>query len=460
LFDPKLRLPKKMSDKDFEMQAEKIVFHTEQRKVSDLIPYEKNPRFLTPEQEIQLTESLQKFSLAEIPVINTDNKLMAGHQRVKILLKLGRGEDLIDVRVPNRILNQKEFDEYNIRSNANTGSWDVEMLASAFELPELQDWGLEVTKLKGFVAPVLEDEENAIPEVSLKTPVIKRGDIFQLGNHIVMCGDSKDEIDVAKLMNGRLAQMVFTDPPYNVKVDSIVNLGKTKHREFKEASGEMSVEEFTAFLTKVLTQLHKYSEEGSIHYICMDWKHITELLRGAELADFHYKQLCVWVKDNGGMGTFYRSKHELIFVFKKGSAKHINNFELGQNGRYRTNVWEYAGANSFTNRDKLANGKAVGAGDLKYHPTVKPLEMVCDALLDCSNPRGLVLDLFLGSGTTIVASERTGRICYGMELDEAYCAVTIHRFHNYRKQQGLDTPFVHFNGDLTLEQILPSSLNP
>lgn len=445
-----------MSDKNFEMQSERIVFHTEQRKVSDLIPYEKNPRFLTPEQEIQLTESLQKFSLAEIPVINTDNKLIAGHQRIKILLKLGRGDELIDVRVPNRTLSQKEFDEYNIRSNANTGSWDVEMLASAFELPELQDWGLEATKLKGFVSPIMGDEENDVPEVSLKTPLVKRGDIFQLGNHRVMCGDSKNENDVGVLMNGRLAQMVFTDPPYNVKVDSIVNLGKTKHREFKEASGEMSVEEFTEFLTKVFTQLYIYSVDGSIHYVCMDWKHIREILRGAELAEFHFKQLCVWVKDNGGMGTFYRSKHELIFVFKKGSGKHINNFELGQNGRYRTNVWEYTGQNSFTNRDKSANGKVVGTGDLKMHPTVKPLDMVCDAILDCSKPQGAILDLFLGSGTTLVASERTGRICYGMEIDESYCEVIIRRWAGYMLQHEKSpiSLFKHLNGDLAISQIL------
>lgn len=442
-----------MNDKNFEMLSEKIVFHTEQRKVCDLIPYEKNPRFLTPEQEIQLTESLTKFSLAEIPVINTDNKLIAGHQRVKILLKLGRGEELIDVRVPNRPLTQKEFDEYNIRSNANTGSWNVEMLATAFELPELQAWGLDADKMKGFPTPVVTGEENDVPDVAV-LPIVKRGDKFQLGNHIVMCGDSKISTEVSSLMNGRMAQMVFTDPPYNVKVDSIVNLGKTKHREFKEASGEMSRPEFTEFLTKVLENLDNNSVDGSIHYICMDWKHVIELLQASSNVGLVQKQLCVWVKDNGGMGTFYRSKHELIFVFKKGTAKHINNFELGQTGRYRTNVWEYVGANSFTNREKTTNGKVVGAGDLALHPTVKPLDMVSDAILDCSHQQGLILDLFLGSGTTLIAAEQTGRICYGMELDEAYVEVIIKRFHNYMKQQGKPTPFAHLNGSLTLEQIL------
>jgi DNA modification methylase len=259
---------------------------------------------------------------------------------------------------------------------------------------------------------------------------------------------------VAKVMNGRMAQMVFTDPPYNVKVDSIVNLGKTQHREFKEASGEMSVIEFTDFLTAICINLFKFSLEGSIHYICMDWKHIGELLTGANNGGLLLKQLCVWVKDNGGMGTFYRSKHELVFVFKKGTTKHINNFELGQNGRYRTNVWEYAGANTFTNRAKTVNGKITDVGDLKWHPTVKHLDMVADAVLDCSNRNGLILDLFLGSGTTVIAAEKTGRICSGLELDEGYCEVIIKRFHNYMEQQGKPTAFLHLNGDLSLNDIL------
>jgi DNA modification methylase len=186
----------------------------------------------------------------------------------------------------------------------------------------------------------------------------------------------------------------------------------------------------------------------------MDWKHIGELLAASKRQNYQLKQLCVWSKDNGGMGTFYRSKHELIFVFKCGSGKHINNFELGQNGRYRTNVWEYAGANSFTNREKASNNKAIGVGDLAYHPTVKPLALVSDAILDCSNRDGLILDLFLGSGTTLIAAEKTGRICYGMELDEAYIEVVINRYHNYMMQQSKVTEFKHLNGCLELSDIL------
>jgi DNA modification methylase len=432
-----------------------LIFYTELRKVSDLIPYEKNPRFLTPDQELQLTASLKKFSLVEIPAIDLDNVLIAGHQRVMIMMKLGRGEELIDVRVPNRKLSDDEFQEYNIRSNANTGSWDVNILSTEFDIPALADWGLDLSKIKGIVSEGGVDEEKPIPVVSERLPVIKRGDAFMLGSHVFVCGDAKSGIEVSGLMGELKAQMVFTDPPYNVKIDSIVNLGKTQHREFKEASGEMSEAEFTNFLSTIIHNLVQYSQKGSIHYICMDWKHIYELLSASkQCLDYTLKQLCVWNKDKVGMGTFYRSKHELVFVFKNGKAQHINNFELGQYGRYRTNVWDYAGANTFSNREKTVNGKITDVGDLKWHPTVKPLEMVADAILDCSAHDGLILDLFLGSGTTLIAAEKTGRRCYGLELDEAYCEVIIKRYHNYMEQQGKATYFNHMNGSLTLQDIL------
>jgi DNA modification methylase len=432
-----------------------LKFHTEKRKVKDLIPYEFNPRFMTPEQELELTESLSTFGLVEIPAIDIDGVLIAGHQRVLILLKLGRGDEEIDVRVPNRKLTEDEFKQYNIRSNANTGSWNVELLATAFDSDLLVDWGLDVKKLKGFTNVAGVTEINEVPTINVsKEPIVKRGDIFQLGNHIIMCGDSKT--DVLELLKEGEANMVFTDPPYNVRINDIVNLGKTKHREFVEGTGEMTEDEFTAFLSQIVENLIAISKNGSIHYICMDWKHIFELLSAQKRFQtlYHLKQLVVWNKDNGGMGTFYRSKHELIFVFKKGTAKHINNFELGQNGRYRTNVWDYAGANTFATREKDSKGKVVGAGDLELHPTVKPLDLVTDAILDCSNPNDIVADLFLGSGTTLVSCERTNRQCRAMELDPAYIEVSIRRFYNYMVQQGKTFEFKHLNGSIELSHIL------
>jgi DNA modification methylase len=247
-----------------------------------------------------------------------------------------------------------------------------------------------------------------------------------------MCGNSVLIDDVERLMEGKKADMVFTDPPYNVKVSNISGIGKDakdKHEEFVMASGEMSEEEFIQFLMDVFTNLVAVSKDGSIHYICMDWKHIYEIITAGKKAYTEFKQLCVWNKDNGGMGAFYRSKHELIFVFKHGTASHTNNFGLGENGRYRTNVWEYAGMGSLANKDR---------GDLlKMHPSVKPLALVVDAILDCSNRNELILDLFGGSGTTLIAAEKVGRKCCMMEMSPKYCDTIIRRWQNLTGQQAI-----------------------
>lgn len=295
----------------------------------------------------------------------------------------------------------------------------------ADEFKELLEGGSDIDL--NFVAT--EDDFEEADTNTIKTDIVI-GDLITFEKdgkelHRLLCGDSTDSDTVAKLMNGEKADMVFTDPPYNVKVNNIVNLGKTKHTEFMMASGEMDRGEFISFLSSAFELLIKFSKAGSIHYICMDWKHIFEIITAGQLFT-ELKNLCVWNKDNGGMGTFYRSKHELIFVFKNGTAKHINTFELGQHGRYRTNVWDYAGANSFATRERIGN-KSIGASDLDMHPTVKPVAMIADAILDCSHNDMLILDLFLGSGTTMVAAHQLHRRCYGMELEPKYCQVITDR---------------------------------
>ena len=237
---------------------------------------------------------------------------------------------------------------------------------------------------------------------------------------MITCGDATDPEVYRILLNGEKAQMVFTDPPYNVPVNGhICGLGKVQHGEFVMASGEMSEEEFVRFLTDVTANLAAFSCDGSIHYVCMDWRHLGELLAAGRASYSELKNLVVWNKDNGGMGAFYRSKHELVFVFKNGSGPHINNFELGQHGRYRTNVWDYAGVNSL---------KSERAEELAMHPTVKPVAMVADAMRDCSRRGGIVLDAFSGSGTTIMAAEQTGRRGRAIELDPRYVDVAIRRW--------------------------------
>lgn len=437
---------------------EELVWHTVKRKVSELIPYQKNPRKISKQEQERLLESIKKFNLADIPGIDIDETLVWGHQRMKVLILLGRGEEEIDVRIPNRKLTEEEFKELNIRSNINNGDWDADILAENFDTQLLEDCGLEdVEKLLATAAINTETEEKEIPaRPSEPECIIQKGDVFSINGHRIICGDSTSPEDMGRLMAGYKADMIFTDPPYNVKIDSIVNLGKTQHREFVQASGEMTEEEFTAFLTNAFNRMIECSKDGSIHYICMDWKHLYEIISAHRATTYEWKNLCVWVKDNGGMGTFYRSKHELVLVFKNGTAQHINNFELGQTGRYRTNVWEYAGANSFTSRGKSSLGNTVDVGDLKYHPTVKPLDMVADAIIDCSFRGNNILDSFLGSGTTLIACEKTGRFCFGSELDPAYVQVSITRYLNFLQQLRRPINFIHHQGRLQLEDFLPN----
>jgi DNA modification methylase len=226
-------------------------------------------------------------------------------------------------------------------------------------------------------------------------------------------------------MGGERATMVFTDPPYNVRIDGhATGLGAVHHREFQMGAGEMTEGQFTDFLITVCDFLVRHSISGSIHFVCMDWRHTRELLTATRSVFTELKNVCVWTKDNAGMGSLYRSQHELVFVFKSGTDPHANNIQLGKFGRYRTNVWKYPGANSFSRSTDEGNL-------LEIHPTVKPVAMVADAMLDCSSRGEVVLDPFLGSGTSVIAAERTGRICFGMEIDPLYVDTSIRRWQKF-----------------------------
>ena len=253
-------------------------------------------------------------------------------------------------------------------------------------------------------------------------PVTQAGDLWLLDGHRVLCADALDGAAYQTLMGHSRANLVFTDPPYNVPIDGhATGNGAVRHREFAMAAGEMTEREFTQFLLTVLALMVQHSTAGSLHYICMDWRHIGELLTAGRDVYDELKNLCVWVKDNGGMGSLYRSQHELVFVFKHGRKGHRNNVQLGQFGRNRSNIWNYPGANSFSRCGEEGNLLAL-------HPTVKPVAMVADAILDCSARGDIVLDAFLGSGTTLIAAERTARRCYGLELDPGYVDTAVRRW--------------------------------
>ena len=307
---------------------------------------------------------------------------------------------------------------------ALNAGWDEELLAEELQaLLGVEDLGFDMG-VTGFelgeidtLVGGLEVEEPGDPEDDVLPAGAPRrvqpGDVWLLGRHRLVCGDALDPSAVTQLMDGERARMVFSDPPYNVKIDGHVGgSGKIKHREFAMASGEMTNGEFADFLARAFRNLADNSMDGSIHFLCMDWRHMSEMLAAGQGVYDEFKNLIVWVKDNGGMGSFYRSRHELIFAFKKGTAPHVNTFELGQHGRYRTNVWQYRGVNTM---------RAGRMEELALHPTVKPVQMIADAIRDVSGRGDIVLDLFGGSGSTMIAAEKTGRRGYLCELDPIYC---------------------------------------
>jgi hypothetical protein len=347
--------------------------------LADLNPFDRNARKHSKKQINQIAKSIEEFGFTNPILIDQNKTILAGHGRAAAALALGMDEapclyveHLSDVQKRAYVLADNQ-----IGLNA---TWDEDLLAKELQALSEADLSFDLD-ITGFSIPDMdlliegvEPEENFNPSDDvLPKKFLSRvhlGDTWQLGPHRLVCGDSLDLEILDKLLGTEKARMVFTDPPYNVKVQGhIGGSGKTKHKEFAMASGEMTVQEFTDFLNRAFRNLTSYSEEGAIHFICMDWRHMGEVLDAAEGLYSDLKNLIVWAKDNGGMGTFYRSRHELVFAFKYGDASHMNNFELGQHGRYRTNVWEYRGAS---------------LEEIEMHPTVKPVQMIADAIKDVS----------------------------------------------------------------------------
>jgi DNA modification methylase len=404
------------------------------RPIDELKPDSANPRLHSKKQIQQIANSIEAFGFNVPILIDRDGKVIAGHGRLLACRKLGWTE------VPTLCLDHlspAQARAFMIADNRLTevATWDDKLLGeqlkdlsllgldfslelTGFEMGEID---LRIASLKDAPDPV-QDPADAVPELPARPPLSEFGDLWLLGRHRVLCGNALDRDSFAGLMDDEPAAMVFSDPPYNVPIDGHASgLGAIHHRPFPMASGEMDKAAFTTFLNQACRNLAAFSADGSIHFICMDWRHLDELLAAAREAYAELKNLCVWVKDNGGVGSLYRSQHELVFVFKHGRNGHRNNVQLGQFGRNRSNVWRYPGVNSFARCGEEGNLLAL-------HPTVKPVAMVADAILDCSARGDIVLDAFLGSGTTVIAAERTGRRCFGLELDPAYVDTVIRRW--------------------------------
>jgi DNA modification methylase len=402
----------------------------ENRPTLSLRPYSGNARTHSPKQIKQIARSIERFGFNNPVLIDDDDQIIAGHGRVEAAKQLNH-KTVPCVRLSH--LSEADKKAYVLADNrlAEKAGWDNEILA--IELQQLVDVGFDID-LTGFepaetdliiegIGEESDQPENLVPEANDGPPISRLGDVWLLGKHVLVCGDSTDPAAYSLLMGVERANFVFTDPPYNVRIDGHVSgLGRIKHREFAMASGEMTEDQFAVFLSKVYALLCQYSTDGSIHQICMDWRHMREMLTAGDTHYAELKNVCIWNKSNAGMGSFYRSKHEMVFVWKNGTDPHINTFELGQYGRHRSNVWDYDGVNS------MRPGRL---DELAMHPTVKPVALVADAIRDCSKRGNLVLDPFCGSGTILIAAEKTGRGARAIELDPGYVDVAIRRWENY-----------------------------
>jgi hypothetical protein len=408
------------------------------RPIAQLELNPQNPRLHTPRQIRQIAESIQSFGFNVPILVDAGRKVIAGHGRIAACKLLGWTE------VPTislEHLSEEQAKAFTIADNRLTENsvWDDRLLAE--QLKELSvldlDFSLEATgfemgeidlrieSLNGGAAS--EDAADDLSTLPTGPAVTRPGELWLLGEHRVYCGSALDAASFATLLDGEQAELIFTDPPYNVRIEGNVSgLGRVRHREFAMASGEMSEAQYTNFLTRALSLHTRHSAQGSLHFICMDWRHMDELLAAGRTVYTGLTNLCVWAKDNGGMGSLYRSQHELVFVFKYGRAPHRNNVMLGVHGRNRSNVWNYPCAKSFSRSGDEGNLLAL-------HPTVKPVALVADAIMDATARRDIVLDGFLGSGTTVIAAERTGRRCFGLELDPLYVDTVIRRWQTFTR---------------------------
>jgi DNA modification methylase len=384
-------------------------------------------------QILAISKSIKHFGMMSPVIIDDSLTVVVGTARLEAARHLGSS---YIPAISASHLTPTEIRAYALADNklAEKAGWDREALA--IELEELQialpEIGLDL-EATGFEAheidsTLMDFTEGAgpgdeIPETNTAAIVSRPGDLFVLNQHRVLVADARTPLSYQQLMTGTLAQMAFLDPPYNVPVKGHVGgRGRTKHREFLCASGEMASDEFAAFLEGTTALCAANSHDGAVHFVCMDWRHAGEILKAGASVYGRPLNICIWVKTNAGQGSFYRSQHELVFVFKRGNAPHINTFELGQHGRSRSNVWRYAGVNTF---------RAGRMNELRMHPTVKPIALVADTIRDCSRRGAIVLDAFAGSGTTVMAAEQLGRRAFCMEIDPAYVDVIIRRWQRF-----------------------------
>jgi len=396
--------------------------------IDSIAPYAHNAKKHPQKHVRQIANSILRFGFINA-ILVCDGEILAGHGRY-LAAKLVGLKKVPVIFVDN--LDDPKATAYRLADNVLTLNTENDEGILKVEIDKLmgleldfalEDIGLETAEIDILIdgdAPTESDPADDLPLIDPELPTItRRGDRWDMDGHRLICGDSRETETFKQLLTGETAHMCLTDPPFNVPVNGhVCGAGKVKHDEFAMASGEMSEEEFIAFLACIIALMIEFSRDGSLHYVFMDWRHIYELLKAGRDRYSELKNICIWNKTNGGMGSFYRSQHEMIAVFKNGTAPHLNTIELGKHGRYRTNVFDFAGANAFGG----------GQEDLKLHPTVKPVGLLVEMIKDCTRRGHIVLDPFSGSGSTLIACEKSGRQARCIEFEPKYCDVTIRRW--------------------------------
>ena len=401
--------------------------------IDSLVASPHNARKHLKRQLEKLAASMREFSFTAPISVDPKNTVIAGHGRLEAAKMAGMTTVPV---IRFRHLTPAQIRAYMLADNrlAELAEWDDAALAIQLQTFIELDTEFDIT-MTGFDIPeidlILQQAATPAPQEEVVEPaspgpaVSRLGDLFALGEHRVLCGNSLESDAWRTLMDGKQAHVVFADPPYNVPIPGHASgNGSIHHPNFAMASGEMTPAEFTAFLTQSFSLLLEHSKPGSVHFVCMDWRHLAEITGAGNAVYGSLLNVCVWAKSNGGMGSFYRSQHELIFVFRNGEDSHRNNVQLGRYGRNRTNVWNYPSVNTISAQGGEGNLLAV-------HPTVKPVALVADALLDCSAPGEIVCDPFLGSGSTLLAAEQTRRVCCAIELDPGYVDAAIRRWQRH-----------------------------
>jgi DNA (cytosine-5-)-methyltransferase len=412
-----------------------LEWYTVQRKVSELVPYEYNPRKISDLDKNRLKQSLEKFNLVEIPVIDIDNTLIGGHQRVIILFELGRGEEIIDVRIPNRKLTEEEFKEYNLRSNILNGEFDYEKISDFFSEINLTEIGFDVSSFDNFIQSennVKIEMEDEVDVTLSKNIQSKEGDIIELISlrkgitHKVICGDSTKEETYKKLLGDDTFQLIITDPPYNVNYE-----GCTKDK-LKIKNDKMSDNAFFEFLYNFYQNTFNFSMIGCPTYIFYADSEAINFRTAMQKAGYKISNVLIWVKNQLVLGRFdYQMKHEPILYGWQTKGKHP-----WYSDRKQSTILEF---------DKPKRNAD--------HPTMKPIELIGYLIKNSSQQKNIVGDLFLGSGSTLIACEMNWRTCRGVEYDPQYMDVIIRRWVHYMKTNHLEYNIICNGKVLTEEEV-------